>query len=140
MQQLAGPDRVRYLDENAGSMHVHHSVLFVVSPAEVRCGAGHSRGPDLRPCLSLHFDTWSNDGGVFTQRFLTLDFLLQQLGLSTWCAQTDLTCECFHKDAVCACSESAEEESDDAFESNHPALATGCCLVGQSCSVGWAVL
>ena len=98
-------------------------------------------------------DAWSNDGGVFTQRFLTLDFLLQQLGLSTWCAQTDLTCECFHngepltnappgtyegdfvgcwlltrspieEDAVCACSESAEEESDDAFESNHTVAAS----------------
>ena len=140
------------------TVHVHHSVfMFVVSPAEVRTvelviPADLAFGL-IAICLSLHFDTWSNDGGVFTQRFLTLDFLLQQLGLSTWCAQTDLTCECFHngepltnaprgtyegdfvgcwlltrspieEDAVCACSESAEEESDEAFESNHTVPAS----------------
>ena len=140
------------------TVHVHHSVfMLVVSPAEVRTvelviPADLTFGL-IAICLSLHFDTWSNDGGVFTQRFLTLDFLLQQLGLSTWCAQTDLTCECFHngepltnaprgtyegdfvgcwfltrspieEDAVCACSESAEEESDDAFESNHTVAAS----------------
>ena len=83
------------------TVHVHHSVfMFVVSPAEVRTvelviPADLTFGL-IAICLSLHFDAWSNDGGVFTQRFLTLDFLLQQLGLSTWCAQTDLTCECFH--------------------------------------------
>ena len=142
------------------TVHVHHSVfMFVVSPAEVRTvelviPADLTFGL-IAICLSLHFDTWSNDGGVFTQRFLTLDFLLQQLGLSTWCSQTDLTCECFHngepltnaprgtyegdfvgcwlltrspteEDAVCACSESAEEESDDAFESNHTVPAQFC--------------
>ena len=135
------------------TVHVHHSVfMFVVSPAEVRTvelviPADLTFGL-IAICLSLR-----NDGGVFTQRFLTLDFLLQQLGLSTWCTQTDLTCECFHngepltnaprgtyegdfvgcwfltrspieEDAVCACSESAEEESDDAFESNHTVPAS----------------
>ena len=83
------------------TVHVHHSVfMFVVSPAEVRT-VELVIPADLTLALlpnkmSLHFDAWSNDGGVFTQRFLTLDFLLQQLGLSTWCAQTDLMCECFH--------------------------------------------
>ena len=141
------------LGMNLRTVHVHHSVfMFDVSPAEVRTVElvipGDLTFGLIAICLSLHFDAWSNDGGVFTQRFLTLDFLVQQLGLSTLCTQTDLTCECFHngepltnaprgtyegdfvgcwfltrspndEDAVCACSESAEEESDGAFESNH---------------------
>ena len=140
------------------TVQVHHSVfMFDVSPAEVRTVElvipGDLAFGLIAICLSLHFDAWSSDGGVFTQRFITLAFLLQQLGLSALCTQTDLTCECFHNgepltdaprgtyegdfvgcwfltrtlrddEAVCACSESAEEESDAAFESNHTVAAS----------------
>ena len=97
--------------------------------------------------LTLHFDTWSSHGGVYTQRFIALTFLLQQLDLQGMCANPTISCECFHNGVVLldnpqqvdhgdyvSCwiltrtlqpsnplcnDESAEEEPDGEFESNH---------------------
>ena len=97
--------------------------------------------------LTLHFDTWSSHGGVYTQRFIALTFLLQQLDLQGMCANPTISCECFHNGVALldnpqqvdhgdyvSCwtltrtlqpsnpqcnDESAEEEPDGEFESNH---------------------
>ncbi len=102
--------------------------------------------------LTIHFDTWSSHGGVTTQRFITQTFLLQQLGLLGVCSMTETSCERFHngeplldtrpthdgdfvscwiltrtlihEDVPCACSESAEEEPANDFESNHSVAAS----------------
>ncbi len=103
--------------------------------------------------LTIQFDSWSSHGGVFTQRFIALTFLLQQLGLLGVCSRADTSCECFrngeplldtarpthdgdfvscwiltrtliHDEVPCACSESAEEEPAEDFESNHSVAAS----------------
>ena len=137
---------------------VHHSVfMFDVTPAEVH--TVELVIPRTLPfgsiaiCLSVHFDAWVSHGSVFTQRFITKSFLLQQLGLRHLCAQADTSCECFHNgedltdvprgtyegdfvscwmltrtlkedSEACGCVESAEEEPDDAFESDHSVTAS----------------
>ena len=132
-------------------VHVHHAAdvapaiirgVLLIVPAVPAFGV-------VAIGLSLHFDidTWSSRGGVFTQRFIALTFMLQQLGLQGACAKPATTCECFHNGAVLldtphqaydgdfvSCwiltrtlqpvelqcvAESAEEEPDGDFESNH---------------------
>ena len=132
--------------------HVHHAVrdesavpatygcVLLIVPVALDFGT-YAIG------LTLHFDTWSSHGGVYTQRFIALTFLLQQLGLQGMCANPAISCECFHNgvvlldnpqqvdhgdyvscwiltrtlqpsDPLCN-DESAEEEPDGEFESNH---------------------
>ena len=86
-------------------VHVHHAVrdedvvpaiirgVLLVVPAVLEFGV-------FAIGLSLHFDTWSSHGGVFTQRFIALTFMLQQLGLQGTCANPAASCECFHNGAV----------------------------------------
>ena len=132
--------------------HVHHAVR-----EEIVVPAAHGWVLLIVPvardfgsyaiCLTLHFDSWSSQGGVYTQRFVALTFLLQQLDLQGMCANPTISCECFHNGVVLLdnpqqvdhgdyvscwiltrtlqpsnplCSEeSAEEEPDGEFESNH---------------------
>ena len=81
------------------TVQVHHSVfMFDISPAEVQAVELVIPGALAfgSIAIALHFDAWSSHGGVFTQRFISLSFLLQQLGLSNLCAQAETSCECFH--------------------------------------------
>ena len=134
------------------TVHVHYAVhdaevapaiirgVLLIVPAVPKFGV-------VAIGLILHFDTWSSHGGVFTQRFIALSFMLQHLGLQGACAKPATTCECFnngvalldtphpaHDGDFVSCwiltrtllpeelqcvTESAEQEPDGEFESNH---------------------
>ena len=81
------------------AVRVHYSVFMDdASPAQIRAVAlvvpAAANFGVIAIDLTIHFDTWSSHGGVFTQRFIALTFLLQQLGLV--CSRPDTSCECFH--------------------------------------------
>ena len=85
--------------------HVHHAVREEsVVPAAYGCvllivPVARNFGT-FAIGLTLHFDTWSSHGGVYTQRFIALTFLLQQLDLQGMCANPTISCECFHNGVV----------------------------------------
>ena len=122
---------------------VHYSVfMYDVFPAEVRAvelviPGGLAFG-SIAIGLALHFDAWSSHGGVFTQRFIALTFLLQQLGLSDLCSQAETSCECFHNGE--SLTEAARATHDGDFVScwvltrTLRADALCCCLSSSTCS------